>query len=263
MTYLSVGCIVKDEAPYLPEWVAFHRLIGVQHFYLYDNGSRVPVRDTLAVQVAEGLVTVVDYPGHARQLDAYLDCVGRAKESSEWLVLFDCDEFLFPTVEGNLLEILKDYQAYGGLAVNALFYGSSGHLTRPGGLQIESFTRRTPDQYGPNRTIKTIVRPRCVSEVPSPHWVRYREGSFCVNEGFVPVQGPMADVSVSKLRINHYYTRSAAEWKEKLARGSATGITKGHELFDAVDSYCDVTDTLIVRYAARLRERLGLKAPGP
>ena len=37
--YLSAVVIVKDEGPYLQEWLEFHRLVGVQHVYLYDNGS--------------------------------------------------------------------------------------------------------------------------------------------------------------------------------------------------------------------------------
>lgn len=36
---LAVCAIFKDEAAYLREWLDFHLLMGVEHFYLYDNGS--------------------------------------------------------------------------------------------------------------------------------------------------------------------------------------------------------------------------------
>ena len=36
---LAVVSIFKDEAPYLDEWLQFHRAQGVAHFYLYNNGS--------------------------------------------------------------------------------------------------------------------------------------------------------------------------------------------------------------------------------
>lgn len=36
---LAVCAIFKNEARYLAEWVTFHRLMGVQHFSLYNNGS--------------------------------------------------------------------------------------------------------------------------------------------------------------------------------------------------------------------------------
>jgi hypothetical protein len=36
---ISVCAIFKDEAPYLLEWLAFHTVIGMDLFVLYDNGS--------------------------------------------------------------------------------------------------------------------------------------------------------------------------------------------------------------------------------
>jgi hypothetical protein len=36
---LAGFAIFKDEAPYLLEWIAFHKMIGVALFVLYDNGS--------------------------------------------------------------------------------------------------------------------------------------------------------------------------------------------------------------------------------
>lgn len=37
--YLSICAIFKDEAPYLPEWIEFHRSVGVERFFLYDNSA--------------------------------------------------------------------------------------------------------------------------------------------------------------------------------------------------------------------------------
>ena len=36
---LSFVAIVKNEAPYIVEWIEFHRLVGVDKFYIYDNES--------------------------------------------------------------------------------------------------------------------------------------------------------------------------------------------------------------------------------
>ena len=36
---LAVVAIFKNEAPYLCEWLGYHLLAGVEHFYLYDNDS--------------------------------------------------------------------------------------------------------------------------------------------------------------------------------------------------------------------------------
>jgi hypothetical protein len=37
--YLSVGAIFRNEARFLPEWIEYHRLHGVDHFYLFNNLS--------------------------------------------------------------------------------------------------------------------------------------------------------------------------------------------------------------------------------
>ena len=39
MLKIAVCAIFKDEAPYLLEWLAFHKMIGVDLFFLYDNDS--------------------------------------------------------------------------------------------------------------------------------------------------------------------------------------------------------------------------------
>src|SRR5262245_25609317 len=44
---VCVVAILKDEDPFVEEWVAYHRLIGVDHFYLYDNDPRQPLRERL------------------------------------------------------------------------------------------------------------------------------------------------------------------------------------------------------------------------
>ena len=38
---LAVVAILKDEAPYLAEWLDYHLAAGVEHFYLYKPQSRV------------------------------------------------------------------------------------------------------------------------------------------------------------------------------------------------------------------------------
>ena len=45
---------------YLAEWIEFHRLIGVERFFLYDNGSADDHEQVLAPYVDEGIVVVHD-----------------------------------------------------------------------------------------------------------------------------------------------------------------------------------------------------------
>ena len=53
---LAVVAIMKNEGPYLKEWIEFHKLVGVQKFYLYDNESNDDSRKILEPYIKEGLV---------------------------------------------------------------------------------------------------------------------------------------------------------------------------------------------------------------
>ena len=55
MKYHMIICaILKDETPYLVEWVEHHLGIGVEHFVLYDNNSVIPAKQTLEAYVRKG-----------------------------------------------------------------------------------------------------------------------------------------------------------------------------------------------------------------
>jgi hypothetical protein len=60
----SLGIISQfhNEATYLAEWVAYHRLVGVDHFWLYDDGSTDDWRSVLAPHLDEGVVEVLPLP---------------------------------------------------------------------------------------------------------------------------------------------------------------------------------------------------------
>ena len=45
---LAVVAIFKNEGRYLDEWLAYHLLAGVEHFYLYNNDSSDNYKEVLA-----------------------------------------------------------------------------------------------------------------------------------------------------------------------------------------------------------------------
>lgn len=141
--------------------------------------------------------------------------------------------------------MLREYEDYAGVIVNWQCYGSSGHKSRPPGLTIESYTRRAPTNWTRNRHVKTIVDPELAIEPRSAHLFKVEPGHTLVTEDFKPIsirrsangrrrlrhlaallpglpfdpyaktEPSIRQVSVSKLRINHYVTRSEAEMPAK------------------------------------------------
>lgn len=221
MNYLSLCAIVKDEGVALHEWVRHHLLVGVEHFFLYDNDSRIPVKKILKRYVDRGLATVIDFPGHERQLPAYNDCLKAHGHTSHWMAFLDADEFLFPVRQADLRELLIDYDDFAGLAVNCITFGSSGRLCRPRGLQTRLYRHRFPLDYGENCHVKCVVQPARTAHAQGVHHFHFTPGNHCVNEAGRPVFGPFSPVSVEKVRINHYFYRSQQDFCEKLARGHA------------------------------------------
>jgi hypothetical protein len=61
MDYLAACAIYLNEAPNLQEWIEFHRLVGVERFYLYNDNSTDDHRAVLAPYVDEGIVVLKDW----------------------------------------------------------------------------------------------------------------------------------------------------------------------------------------------------------
>ena len=206
--YLSICAIYRGEGPYLREWVAFHRVVGVERFYLYDNRSEDEHREALAPYVAEGVIEQTDWPLFPGQVQAYTDCLERHREDTRWMAFVAIDEFLFSPTGRPLTEVLARYERWPGVGVNRVTFGTSGHETPPPGLVLENYTRRLEHPNMRKPAVKSIVDPRRAVRALDPHHFEYREG-FAVDESEHPLEAQhSASDSCATLRVNHYFTRS-------------------------------------------------------
>jgi len=219
MYYATLCAIAKDEEHALPEWTRYHLHIGFEHIYLYDNGSRTPIRDVLRDYADSGLVTVIDFPlTDKQQLTAYASSLARFVQNTVWMGYIDVDEFVVPKTCTDIKELLDAYAAYAGLAVHWKIFGSGGRETRPAAGVVKSYT----GVIDRNKHIKTIVRPQHVTAVATPHHFRYTAGQYCVNEDGIPVLGPYSYHASRRIQLNHYYYKSREDFTEKMVRGLAT-----------------------------------------
>ena len=258
---LSVCMIFRDEASYLKEWIEFHRLLGVEHFYLYNNLSQDNYKEVLDPYINSGVVELIEWNKESRnvsewdaiQVEAYNDGFSRAKNQSKWLAIIDSDEFLFPTVENNLLKFLKKYEkmkGFGGLLVNWVVFGNSWVAKIPDDkLLIETLTLCAPngsDHY------KSIFLTKRVSHVCSHHYVVYKEGY----RHFTPDLGQPPLIQIDRIRINHYWSRD--EWylyNFKIPRRELWGTSADTCKYWAEASN-QASGTEILRFVQLLRERM-------
>ena len=91
---LAVVAILKDEGHYLKEWLDYHLLAGVEHFYLYDNDSSDNQAEVARPYVEAGLVDYFFASGKAMQMLVYNDAVKRFKFFNRYMAFIDLDEFI-------------------------------------------------------------------------------------------------------------------------------------------------------------------------
>ena len=259
---LSVCAIFRNEAPYLREWIEFHRLVGVEHFYLYQNRSDDDWQTALRPFQDEGLVEVIEWPMvPPAQLQSYQHFIDRHKGEQGWVSFLDCDEFLYSPCYSTISEVLTQVpERWGALGINWLCFGASGQESATPGLVIERFTFRSAEGFEPNMHIKSVVRmDRVEAAGPNPHHFQVRGGTC--NESGEEVRGPFNRSSGNRLlRINHYHTKSRQEYLQRIARGKADRCAQREPAeFDYYQSR-EVDDRTIWQFLPALKLRLAAGA---
>jgi hypothetical protein len=232
--YLSIVAIIKNEGPYIAEWIEYHVLVGVNKFYIYDNESEDTIRYILEPYIREGIVEYKYCPGRAKQTWAYNSILGKAKKETYWLAVIDCDEFIVPISTETVPDVLKNFEGYGGLGINWMVYGSGGQHNKTEGLVIERFKDHSERTFDRNRHIKTIVNPRYVFQI-NIHDALYITGKWCVNTNKEIIKGAFSDVVFDQIRINHYFGKSYEEYIEKRQRGMADHKDEKRSMQDFYD----------------------------
>ena len=261
--YELTACMkFKNAARYLPEWIEFHRLVGFEHFYLYNNNSTDNYSDALATYRKDKIVTLYEWPYTPASPKADEHCIANHQHEARWIAFLDDDEFLFPSRRESVLKILRKYQGYPALAVHWFMFGSSGHVSRPDGLVLENYLLRGD---GVNPIVKSIVNPRRVRSWASPHHWRYKNGHIACDENGWPVTTSQSiPATANLLRINHYWSKSLEDGENKIARGAADhfGIDKPRsmEVWHEFDRLLNkVEDREILRFVPELKRRLSAR----
>lgn len=264
--FLSLLAPLRDEESYLIEFVNYYLIQGVDHFYFYDNDSTIPVFDVLA-DYADSC-TVLRAPGDAVQERAIAHFCKNFKHETKWVAAFDIDEFVLPHKHATFRDFLRDYDRCDGIGINWVMFGDGHHKTRPAGGVIENYLYREARQH---RCIKSVVKgDKLVGFMDDPHFATLVDGSLYVDAHMNPITSAYNDNdTVDVIQLNHYFTKSEAEWKAKLNRKRADSgkpraeHTEDHGwVFTMNETANQVRETTIVdRYGAKLAEALRWREP--
>ena len=261
---------VKQEAPYLLEWIAYHRALGVELFLLGDNGGTDQTSELLHALDAAGLVHRLDWLGEENfQVRFNLDAVSRMCGVADVCSITDVDEFLRPLggrpdIPAAVAEIFARPEV-SAAGLSYALYGSSGRVEPGTGLVIERFSRRAPDDSAWHKGVKSMVRPEQLVGMKNPHVVLIAEGQYVDDRGDLICWGPRPamtqSISWNSLRVDHFVIKSRQEFEIKRRRGRADqprGVMDRDEEFfpdrDSNEILDPVPEALVSRTKAELRQ---------
>ncbi|MDH3262940.1 MAG: glycosyltransferase family 2 protein, partial [Paracoccaceae bacterium] len=149
---ILVVTAMKNEAPFILEWIAYNRLIGVDHFLVYTNDcsdNTVAILDRLA---ALGIVTRRDNPyvpgGKVKPQHAALRDAPKQKvyKEADWIITIDLDEFIAIHVgDGTLHDLFLASNHPNAVSLTWKFFGNGGVIDYEDRPVIEQFTRCAPE----------------------------------------------------------------------------------------------------------------------
>jgi hypothetical protein len=265
---LSVVAIFKNEAPFLKEWIEYHRVVGVEHFWLYNHNSSDNYTQVLEPYIKEGIVDLYDWENDGERVrniqpTIYQHTLEMVQGKTKWLAIIDLDEFLLPMKEADVPTTLNKYFSKASMVyVNWRNFGTSGVTLKKNHWMIPNMVKCSKKNHPRNATGKCIVRVQDadIRKLWSPHFcpvktnklVYYGDGTLFAKDGLpfnrendLKTDGGHHDLYI---RINHYFTRDEGFWKKtKVPR-----ILKRGEKMDIYNAMYEFfqknTDTKIIAF---------------
>lgn len=261
---VSLCAIFKNEAPYLKEWIEFHRIVGIDKFYLYNNFSSDNYIEVLQPYIESGIVDLIEWPIKQGQMKAYDDCFKKHREDTKWIGFLDLDEFVVPNKVDKVYDFLKKFEnKRPSVIIYWKVFGTSGLINRDKkGLVTEEIVGCWEKydtvgkcffntRYDYDQSLKNNIDMHSI-------WGSYNKFklppvNFCdkvclgwlnpVNTHDFPIQ------------INHYFTKSYNEYLVKQSRGDAFFEInpRDEEYFYRHEMLCNAKEYKIHKYLIKLK----------
>ncbi|WP_171098446.1 glycosyltransferase family 2 protein [Ruegeria sp. HKCCD7255] len=168
---ITVFTTMKNEGPYMLEWVAYHRSLGVDHFVIFTNdcedGTDEIARRLQALGVATHVDNAVGEGGNPQH--QMLRRARRQKwvKRADWLLCLDVDEFWnIRCADNSFGGLIEAVEQKAGQQVDAIsfawrLFGSSGNVSfedRPVTQAFSLGDKEFPYHSGRAYGLKTLFR---------------------------------------------------------------------------------------------------------
>lgn len=276
---------MKDEGPFVLEWVSYYLSIGFTHFLVASNDCSDGTDRLLQQLEKQGFLAHLDNPGpwtHGPQAGAYEKAMAHPWfKEAEWILVCDADEFLDIRVGDHTLDAL-----FAEVPDATLFsfvwqlFGHGGVVDFEDRFITEQMTRAAdPRQIHPRtcRAFKTLFRNDGTFTSISTHrpkriapargrQIRWVDGDGDSMNALFPIMGwSFTNTGLGfgdRLgRMNHYAVRSLASYLMKRLRGDVNTTSFHKKMEDSGENYWKlhcwntVEETSILSKLPRAQER--------
>ncbi|MGR3504134.1 glycosyltransferase family 2 protein [Pseudaestuariivita sp.] len=273
-----VACM-KNEAPYILEWIAYHRAIGVDNFLIYTNGCEDSTSTVLDRLDALGIVQHrqnEDWKGKSPQQFALNQALKEpVVQNADWIIHIDVDEFInIRCGNGTLADFFARVPGATNVAMTWRLFGHNGVTAFDDQLVIDQFDTCAPSFCPKPHTVwgfKTMFRNIGAYQKMSCHRPNKLEEARASDVAWVNGSGKDITADVIKngwrsskgnigydlLQLNHYALRSAESFLIKRQRGRALHVDRsiGLNYWIRMD-WSDHTDITIKRNIPRVRAEM-------
>lgn len=219
---ICMVAIARDECSFLDEWIAYHRVLGIDHFFIYDDDPITSLKQFLEPHGQS--INVIDWYKRGtrdslidRRCAAYRDALTRVQASFDWVIFSNIDEFLVLPCTESLPQFLKRFDRFSQVSFNRYLFGHNGCVDDPPDLVTNVLTRRMAK---PSKTVRSIVRPNAVTEIRNASVCELASGHLHVDANGNPFTSELYPGKTDDAHVNHYLCRSYLRWMQRPERGS-------------------------------------------
>ncbi|TDO22363.1 glycosyltransferase family 2 protein [Pedobacter duraquae] len=206
--------VLRDEEKFLDEWLVYHKRLGINHFFLFDNDQKQNLG--LYLQPHHTYTTVIpwfDSNAEKTQIQAFRIALKDYINEFEWVIFFDVDEFVVLQSDRNLKYFLSRYPNATAVSLNWHIFGHNGMIEDPERLITSSLVKRMRNM---SSEVKTFTKVAAISSIQYPHYCELKFG-LRINSSGEECSNTISKISIAN--INHYQCRSYNRWIKRADRG--------------------------------------------
>lgn len=272
-----IVCCMKNEAPYIVEWIAYHRAMGIDNFLIYTNDCSDGTTEILDQLQEMGVLQHRNndkWKGNSPQQHA-LNCAAKEDliKNAEWIIHIDVDEFINVRIgNGTLQDFFDAVPDATNVAMTWRLFGHNGVTSLADEFVIDQFDTCAPKFCPKPHTVwgfKTMFKNIGAYEKMSCHRPNKLRSGFknkvkWVNGSGRDMGNDVKDngwrnskktIGYDIIQLNHYALRSAESFLIKRQRGRALHVDRsiGLNYWIRMD-WSNYTDVTIKRNTDRLRQ---------